>query len=475
MPQPENSPADGEEESSDRRSLSDPGDRLRSSADEPSSAAGGPDGSAESPADPAEIIPHGSQLSLPSSGVLTRYIGGEVLKIFLFVLTLIEFGYALMVSVVVSRRFDLDLLIVMPVMWRTALSMLNDSMPIALLFASGLVYGRFVADREIDALKSFGLSATQLLRPVVVIGGFGIVVGIVVVGFLAPEMNYAKSNVTNLISDQLRYLGEGWNRNFPFGNYHLWVTHYNGRELSDITLRPQSSKTILPKDVSQQAADSFFIYAERARVLFPEELAQIAADDALNGGAEVDPTLLKYPPGTIVFRLQNVRVFFSGEFIGQRDPSGFMHKVDLDVWDFPYNPSELVPTARRTKQLSFPKLWQKIRAARKSLAERPDDPHRQREASEVVTEFHWRLARISAFFLYPVLAGLLGLLLNAGNRYVPFFAAAIVAPSIFYGMGSVGQMLGRSGMPAWAAMAVGPGVLTAIVVTGCIRLERRAR
>src|SRR5690606_36262049 len=122
-------------------------------------------------------------------------LGLEVLKVFAFVLLLIELGYALLIAVVVSRRWDLDLILVVPVLWRTALSMLNDSMPIALLFAAALVYGRLVADREMVALKSFGLSFRDLLMPLILLGAISAVIGIRVVGFLSPEMNYAKSNV----------------------------------------------------------------------------------------------------------------------------------------------------------------------------------------------------------------------------------------------------------------------------------------
>lgn len=422
---------------------------------------------------------------------LQRYLGIEVLKVVLFVLLLIEIGYALLIAVVVSRRWDVDLILVVPVLWRTALSMLNDSVPLALLFGAGLVFGRLVSDREVSALKSFGLSFRDLVMPLVLIGGLSALAGVGVVGFIAPEMNYAKSDVAGLLATQLRNLGEGWNRSFRFGNYNLWITHYSGADLEGLTLQPQqgkSAQSFLPENIPEAAADSIFFYAAHGRVMTPDEAR---ADWARNRGltddedSELPEAIAKSlgapesegPPNwsdsAIVFRLTDVVVFFSNELLEPGEPSGYRHRLDLPRFYPSYDPEALPKVGRLPKQLSLPALWRRLDDTRSAAAKAPQNTDLSRDVVELGTELHARFASIASFFLYPVLAGLIALFLNAENRYVAFFVSCLIVPTTYYGLGTVGRILASDGHAPALVMYLGTGVLALLFVVGCTWMDRR--
>ena len=403
---------------------------------------------------------------------LIRYLTLEVLKVFAFVLALLEFGYALLVAVVVARRFDLDLLLVLPAFWKTSLGMLNDSVPLALLFAVGIVYGRLVADREFAALKSFGLSHAHLLMPLVLIGLFSGICGFFINGFLAPEMNYQKRNYGALLAMQLRYLGEGWNRDFPFGKQNLWVLHYDGARVEGIFLSPRGKdkvKEIIPEEIAEQidpVAEAFYIFAKRGVVLTPEEVR--AEQEAAGGEAAGRPETFK-------FRLYDVTLFVSDQVFSD-EPSAYMHRFDFDRLDFPYAPSNL-EDIRQAKHLLFPELYREMVESRADSESAWTDSGAQADVQkryrELSTEYWWRWARIFSFFLFPLFPGVVALLLGAENRYLPFFISSLIAPSVFYGMAAIGQMLGQSGVVPWLAMNLGNFLLVLILLGGYLTLDSR--
>ncbi|MBN1442410.1 MAG: LptF/LptG family permease [Planctomycetes bacterium] len=429
------------------------------------------------------------------SWTLHAYLGIEILKVFGFVLLMLELGYALLVSVVISRRLDIDFLLVLPAFWTTALAMLNDSIPLALLFATALVYGRAVADREMTALKSFGLSHRQLLAPALLLGLAAATAGSIVVGYLAPEMNFRKRDIGRaLLEAQLRYLGEGSNRDFPFGNHSLWIRQYNGRSLQGIFLSLQlgsennqkdgGGQGILPEELVKglnPVSESLYLYAQRGEVLLPEDLRRegftpprrprdgtAGADEEAEGESEL--------PTVIVFRLYNVRLFVSDQIFHPHEPSDFMQRMDLDVLPVSYDPAGSISIRRRPKQLSLGTLASQMPMARRELeAMSPEDPayaKSQEEYFKTVAEFHWRWARMASFFLYPVLAAVVALFLNAENRFVAFFVSCIIGPSAFYGLGTVGQILGEKGFAPWLSLHMGTILLVGIPTFGFYVLER---
>ena len=93
----------------------------------------------------------------------------------------------------VAERYNLHLPLALPVMWYTAAGLLSDSLPLALMFASSLVYGRLVADREIMAARSFGMSNRKILLPVLILAVAFTASGYFINGDLVALMKDRKS------------------------------------------------------------------------------------------------------------------------------------------------------------------------------------------------------------------------------------------------------------------------------------------
>ena len=173
---------------------------------------------------------------------LTLHLSGEILRTSVFVLLILELSYSLLIAVAVARNYDLDLPLAVPVMWYTALSMLNDSIPLSLLFSTSLVYGRLIADREVMAHKSFGMSYGQIRSPAIVLAVVFSAGGYFINAYLVPEMKQQRRDIGGLLVDQFRSLGKGYNRDFRFGNTNLWIKRHDGRRLEGIFLAPRADK-----------------------------------------------------------------------------------------------------------------------------------------------------------------------------------------------------------------------------------------
>lgn len=411
-----------------------------------------------------------------------RYLAVEVLKVFVFVFIILELVYALFFAVIVARRYDLDLLLVLPVFWRTALSMLNDSVPLALLFATGLVYGRFVADREVTALKSLGLSYRQLLLPVCLLGMVCVVLGFFINGYLVPEMNFAKRNIQGLLLAQLRYLGEGWNRSFDYGDKNLWIMHHNGRQLRGIFLSAQKDDAggFLPEEIARRArsvAYPFYLFAEEGRILFPEEIEREEVEPGTERNGK-DPGETSSSGGGVIFELYNVSVFFADALLSadNKDRTYFMQRPHMDQIRVPYDPDRRRTGPRRAKHLTLPGLFSRVAETGQALEKSASEKERQEyrtARNKLLTELHGRGAWTLSLLAYPLFAALVALFLNSPNRLVAFFTCSLIGPMVFYGLFSAGQVIGRAGVVPWLSMQASILVLFAMSGGLYFLLEKR--
>jgi lipopolysaccharide export LptBFGC system permease protein LptF len=412
-----------------------------------------------------------------------RYLGVEVLKTFLFVFAILELSYSLLVAIAAARQLNLELPLVLPVMGFAAAAMLKNSVPLSLLFAASLVYGRFTADREVMALKSVGVSYVQLLFPLVLIGAFFTASGYIVNGYVVPHMNHFKRDVSSLLKAQLRYLGEGWNRDFPFANWSVWILHHSGRELEGIFVssREDSPKDeILSDEVARRLeplANHYYCYAARGRLRFLDEEDPAGVRVGLHGKANRPASSTEGEDrDSILLELFDVDVFWRDAIVS-KEQNFFMQRWHLDELAIPFDPAGRRKKYRHYKTLSNPELVGRSEELRALLgAERvaaKERRPREKELLKVTTEYHQRWAWMLACFLFPALAGLTALVLNSPNRLLAFFAASTLVPAVFYGTAVVGEMLGQSGVVPWLSVEGGNFVLALLLAGGCLLLERR--
>jgi lipopolysaccharide export system permease protein len=101
--------------------------------------------------------------------ILTRYVVAEVLKNFLVTLT----GLTLMVTVVMGVKEGLGRGLPPMVMFYTMPYMMPEmlviTIPVSLLLAASVVYGRMTGSNEVIALKSLGVNPMVIVWPVLVL------------------------------------------------------------------------------------------------------------------------------------------------------------------------------------------------------------------------------------------------------------------------------------------------------------------
>ncbi len=80
--------------------------------------------------------------------------------------------------------------------------MLSLTLPVATLFASTLVYGRFSQDNELLAARASGISTLSLLRPALVMGAIVTVLSLAMINVVAPKL----SSLASLVQDNIRQI-----------------------------------------------------------------------------------------------------------------------------------------------------------------------------------------------------------------------------------------------------------------------------
>ena len=408
----------------------------------------------------------------------TRHVAFEILKTFSFSLLVLELSYSLFISIMVAERYNLDLPLALPVMWYTAAGLLSDSLPLALMFASSLVYGRLVADREIMAARSFGMSNRKILLPVLILGVAFTASGYFINGYLVPLMKHKRNNVSSLLIDQFRALGKGQNRDFRFGNLNLWIMEHEGRKLKGVFVGPRADSDS-DEILSQEKLDEldlvsypYCIYAGEGTILFPDELrfrnASAEASRPLEAPAGPQPQSLA---GHIIIELRNVSIFYSSE-LHPGGSSSFFQRMHLDQWTITFDPASKARRAKKGKELNNWELGSLLAEAR-SGSSGEGGGRSPREVGRLELEYHGRFARMLSCGVFALMGGLIALYLNSGNRLLPFFVSCAIVPTVFYSGTAIGQLAGDKGFYPWLFIQAGNVILCAAMAWSLWRLETK--
>ncbi|NLW87781.1 MAG: YjgP/YjgQ family permease [Planctomycetes bacterium] len=129
-------------------------------------------------------------------------------------LALVAFTLVMTVFAVIEpmRKQGLDGTQVLSLFGYTIPVMLSLTMPIAALFASTFVYGRFSQDNELMACRASGIAAMTLLRPALVLGVMITAASLYLSNSVAPDLaeranQSIKNNVRGFAYSQLRQKG----------------------------------------------------------------------------------------------------------------------------------------------------------------------------------------------------------------------------------------------------------------------------
>src|SRR5262249_9299310 len=103
-------------------------------------------------------------------GILKRYVLGEVVRAFTLALLTITCIFVLFMIMAEAAKMGLtprDIFALVPFVLPGSLPY---TIPVSLLFAVTVVYGRLAADNEVIAVKTAGLSAWTVLSPAIFLG-----------------------------------------------------------------------------------------------------------------------------------------------------------------------------------------------------------------------------------------------------------------------------------------------------------------
>ena len=405
----------------------------------------------------------------------TRHVAFEILKTFSFSLLVLELSYSLFISIMVAERYNLDLPLALPVMWYTAAGLLSDSLPLALMFASSLVYGRLVADREIMAARSFGMSNRKILLPVLILGLVFTGSGYFINGYVVPLMKHKRNNVSSLLIDQFRSLGRGQNRDFRFGDLNLWIMEHEGRQLRGVFVSPRADSDS-DQLLSQEKLDEldlvsypYCIYAGEGTILFPDELRfrSASAESSRPLEASVDPPAESLA-GHIIIELRNVSIFYSSE-LHPGGSSSFFQRMHLDQWTITFDPASKARRAKKGKELNN---WQLSALLAKARSD-SDEGGPPGGLGRLELEYHGRFARMFSCGVFALMGGLIALYLNSGNRLLPFFVSCGLVPTVFYSGTAIGQLAGDEGFYPSVFIQAGNVILCLAMAWGLWRIETR--
>ncbi|MCJ7544603.1 MAG: LptF/LptG family permease [Phycisphaerae bacterium] len=87
--------------------------------------------------------------------------------------------------------------------------MLSLTMPVAALFATTIVYGRFSQDNELTACRASGISTLRLLKPAMVLGGVVTLASLFLSNYVTPHMiglgeRSVRANIVGIVRQKFR-------------------------------------------------------------------------------------------------------------------------------------------------------------------------------------------------------------------------------------------------------------------------------
>ncbi len=373
---------------------------------------------------------------------LQLYIFLDILKLLILIFLGFQVVLGSIFAIKVVRDYGVDMGILLPLMAPALAASLNAALPVSLLFATTLVYGRLIADREIAAMKSFGCSYGELaFLP----GAFGAIlsVGVLLLNFyVIPDLRFTRDNLGGIILDRIRYLGEGEDQSFELGKTHtLWIESYDGSLLKGIFIASEAGSAvgvegIDPNDDSPEKVNylsyPFFLYAEEGEVVSGPE-----------PGAEA-----------IYIELRDISIFFDSEYIERNVSTNFKQRVNLGKLRLPVLVEE---SNKNIKEQSLPALKSRIKELHRQREEARAREVSKRERERIdhtffvaVTEFHRRINFALVAMTFPLAGVCLALFLNSPNRLLPVFVSLMVIPPIFYVLEMWGNSLAHDGyLPAF--------------------------
>jgi lipopolysaccharide export system permease protein len=390
----------------------------------------------------------------PVFGILQRYILGEIIRSFLLALTAITGIFVLFMVMAQASQAGLtprDILRLIPFVVPTSLPY---TVPVAVLFAVTVVFGRIAADNEVVAIKTAGLSAMAVLKPAY---AFGLALSLVLLflsgGMIPKANNYAKKvlfqNFEDMIYKVLKKERE-LNNGFPF---YIRVKDVVGKTLIEPTFKrrapklgPNSYDAIVQAD---SATMQFDIDAHKVRVYLNN--STISADGV---SALVHDRYLEMPlPGDSKMLLdKKVQEMTTAELLERYAEN----KVKIAT----ERQRQAIESAMSIGAGLFQKVnWSSVQKVF------IDYNYWEQECNKVETERQLRTALAAGSLFFVMLGAPMGIRAARGDFLSAFIACFVPIIVIYYPLTLFGVNLGKEGvMSPLLALWVGNLVLALLAL-----------
>jgi lipopolysaccharide export LptBFGC system permease protein LptF len=176
----------------------------------------------------------------PVIRTLDRYIFRELTRTFAITLAVITFVFFIGTMFRLMRD-ELTYWQILRVLPYAVPFTLPYTLPLAFIIALTLTYGRLIADREVVALQSCGVSPRATATPGIVFAILLALGSLVLQADYLPHCHKRKMEIQRAALEQMLALGDGgpWSRSFPQQGFDIFIQRHEGSSLHGVVINRQ--------------------------------------------------------------------------------------------------------------------------------------------------------------------------------------------------------------------------------------------
>ncbi len=353
--------------------------------------------------------------------ILQRYVFRELALHFLFTLVAVTGIFAVGLGVQSLYRFsELPLVVVVKSFPFFVPYSFAYTVPMALLVAVVLTYGRLAQDREILAVRTSGVHLYPLIAPAIFVGLLLSLASFWVNDRVIPYCNAKKRDITRQALEQIVAdinSGQGRSLSVPLLNLSWESVEQDGTIVKPLLVLKNAKLETEGKLMAERGrirlladADAIQFHFEEGRTIARQEKKPKPGEVRANG-AEPEPEVYHLP---LTFE-------------------EFDHLIYLD---------DLFQTAKKPQDRKLSELIHSARIRRNPSA-----------SLELKVEVHRRLALSFACLVFALVGAPLGVLFRRGGKLAALFVSFLVVMFVFYPLLTLGQALAEEGtVPAFVGL-----------------------
>ncbi|MEM7262622.1 MAG: LptF/LptG family permease [Planctomycetota bacterium] len=405
-----------------------------------------------------------------------RYIGREIFMLFAVGLLALTLLYVIVIGL---KGVSVDLPIGIVAVWvfESIGFSFFFTVPIALLLAGTLTYGRMVSDREYTAITASGMSPLQLFMPMALISGALGGLAHWTHGTVLPDAHFAQRDIASHLVKQIASLGDRFDGQIRIDESDGLVYFdevRDGKYLRGVHIQkklPRESFDFSPDGTARQV-DPENGEAEGAET--PIEFRLEAGRATIEVDEETDKILLSLYDVDLKLANPDQKPLFDkqGGFSSWKSVRLNSYQVEFD------SPK----TERRRADLRNPQLMAEIEEMRRENDARKEqlptvsnDEARQQLTKDIEyfdrrirkyeAEYWQRKALALSVFIFGFLSFPVSLVFRYRHRLSSLFIGVVLVIAIFYPLLLLGETLTVSlGFPAQVGLLLGNAALLAIAL-----------